>query len=218
MENQSYIQMDVRDSGSKRSPSSVNLVMDTFISASSNVHMTKAVCNEGWLLFNFTNDASRCNHDEITQVLTKQDKGGRQPRSYDEHLFRQLLDSVVGKPHAITACLIDAHPSLGKPSQKLLRWREFVDPARDGAVLPIVRIRASMCTAYRGVVVKFENALADSGYLPFLIKNEGNADLNEKLRAKIGAAFELIAAYQKNARRAGSAFTVPRWPAILLTS
>ncbi|MQY45026.1 hypothetical protein GAO09_02920 [Rhizobiales bacterium RZME27] len=218
MENQSYIQMDVRDSGSKRSRSSVDLVVDAFILAASSVPMTKTVCKEGPLLFNFANDASRYDHDEITQVLKKQDKGGRQTRRYDEHLFRQLLDSVVGKPHAITACLIDTHPSSGKPSQKLLQWREFVDPARDGAVLPIVRIRASMCAAYRGGVVKLENALTDNGYLPFLIKNEGNTDLNEKLRAKIGAAFELIGAYQKNARRVGSAFTVPQWPAIVLMS
>lgn len=131
-----------------------------------------------------------------------------------------VLGLVVGRPQAIAVCLIDLDPQLGSLHQHLFRWRTFIDAARDGAILPVIRSALSDCgefsrsdSAWFGDI---EGALKTCGYLAFVVRGEGFDEVNEMLQAKICAAFGLIKTFQQNARRTGSAYSTPRWPAILI--
>lgn len=143
-------------------------------------------------------------------------------RSSSDIYFRSVCDAVLGKSCAIAICVIDADSGSANSLRQILRrLAHRIDASRDGAVLPIIRVAASVDVASKAperhsVIKETEGLLKSSGYLPFRIDGYVLLEARELLQAKIKAALELIATFQKNARRPGSVFAVPRWPAILL--
>lgn len=131
-----------------------------------------------------------------------------------------VLGLVVGQPQAIAICLIDLDRQFSSLHQHLFRWRTFIDAARDGAILPIIQSALSDCGEFNRSNSSgsgdIEGALKTCGYLPFVVRGEGTGAVNQMLNAKVCAAFGLIKTFQQNARRTGSAYSTPRWPAILI--
>lgn len=143
-------------------------------------------------------------------------------RGPSETLFRSVCDAVLGKAHTIAICIIDADRGSSQSLRHNLRQLAHrIDASQDGAFLPVIRVAASVGVTSPApkehlIIKETEGVLKSSGYLPFRIDGYFVLGAQEMLQAKILAALELIATFQKNARRPGSVYAIPRWPAILL--
>ncbi|MFC8298751.1 phosphoketolase [Micromonospora orduensis] len=122
-------------------------------------------------------------------------------------------------PDLVVACVIgDGEAETGPLAGSWLS-NVFLNPARDGAVLPILHLNgykiANPTVLSRIPEADLFDLLHGSGYQPYVVAGDDPAEVHRTLAATMDRALDEIAAIQSRAR-SGGVVERPRWPMIVL--
>jgi len=134
------------------------------------------------------------------------------------HAFGAAFDN----PDLVVACVVgDGEAETGALAAA---WHstKFLNPARDGAVLPILHLNgykiANPTILSRTSDDDLRSLFIGYGYQPIFVEGHEPADMHRQMASAFGRAFDLIESLQKSARNSPLAIGVPRWPMIVLRS
>ncbi|MFI6264030.1 phosphoketolase [Micromonospora sp. NPDC051006] len=122
-------------------------------------------------------------------------------------------------PDLLVACVIgDGEAETGPLAGSWLS-NVFLNPARDGAVLPILHLNgykiASPTVFSRIPEPDLLELMHGFGYQPYVVAGDDPAQVHQTLAATLDRALDEIAAIQRRAR-SGGAVERPRWPMIIM--
>ena len=133
------------------------------------------------------------------------------------HAFGAAFDN----PDLIVACVIGDGEAETGPLATAWHSNKFLDPATDGAVLPILHLNgykiASPTILARISREELEQLLRGYGWTPFFVEGHEPDLMHEAMAATLDMAVERIKQFQQHARTRGDS-TRPRWPMIVLNS
>jgi xylulose-5-phosphate/fructose-6-phosphate phosphoketolase len=131
------------------------------------------------------------------------------------HAYGAAFDN----PELLVACVVgDGEAETGPLAASWLS-NVFLNPARDGAVLPILHLNgykiANPTVLARIPEEDLVSMMRGYGYQPYLVTGDDPATVHQELAATLDRAFDDIAAIQRHARTTGDA-SRPRWPMLVL--
>jgi xylulose-5-phosphate/fructose-6-phosphate phosphoketolase len=133
------------------------------------------------------------------------------------HAYGAAFDS----PDLIVACVVGDGEAETGPAAAAWHSNKFLDPARDGAVLPILHLNgykiANPTILARIEHTELEKLFVGNGYKPYFVEGSDPDLMHEAMAATLDRSLDEIAAIQKTARSAKSV-TRPQWPMIILRS
>ena len=131
------------------------------------------------------------------------------------HAYGAAFDN----PDLVVACVIGDGEAETGPLATSWHSNKFVDPARDGAVLPILHLNgykiANPTVLSRIGEDELVSLLEGYGHRPYLVTCDDPTAVHDLLAATFDAVFDEIAAIQSSAR-SGPRTSRPRWPMIVL--
>jgi xylulose-5-phosphate/fructose-6-phosphate phosphoketolase len=96
----------------------------------------------------------------------------------------------------------------------------FLNPGRDGAVLPIVHLNgykiAGPTVLGRSAADEITSLLTGHGYEPYVVDGDDPMEMHARLAATLDTCYARIRAIQEQARRRAAPGGRPRWPVIVL--
>ncbi len=130
------------------------------------------------------------------------------------HAYGAVLDN----PGLVAACVIGDGEAETGPLATAWHSNKFLDPAGDGAVLPILHLNgykiANPTVLARIGDDELDALLRGYGYLPYLVEGDDPATMHQLLAATLDEVFDRIAEIQRAARDGGD-LSRPRWPMIV---
>ena len=133
------------------------------------------------------------------------------------HAFGAVFDN----PDLVAACVIGDGEAETGPLATSWHGNKFLNPASDGAVLPILHLNgykiANPTVLARIPHEELEALFRGYGYAPIFVEGDEPQAMHQKMAAALDAAFASILSIQKNARNGGKAER-PIWPMIVLRS
>ncbi len=133
------------------------------------------------------------------------------------HAFGAAFDS----PELVVACVIGDGEAETGPLATAWHSNKFLDPATDGAVLPILHLNgwkiANPTVLARIPREELEQLFHGYGWAPLFVEGEEPGPMHEAMAAALDQAIEQIHAIQHEARGEGVR-SRPRWPMIVLAS
>ena len=136
------------------------------------------------------------------------------------HAYGAVLDN----PDLIVACVVGDGEAETGPLATAWHSNKFINPARDGAVLPILHLNgykiANPTLLSRISHEELEALFRGYGYEPFFVEGSDPTEMHQKMAATLDACHDRIRSAQTEARGSsnGSQVTRPRWPMIVLRS
>ncbi len=131
------------------------------------------------------------------------------------HAYGAAFDN----PGLIVACVIGDGESETGPLAGSWHSNKFLDPARDGAVLPILHLNgykiANPTVPARIPHAELESLLRGYGYTVHTVQGDDPKLVHQQLAATLDAVMDEIRAIQRRARSEGEE-SRPAWPAIVL--
>ncbi len=133
------------------------------------------------------------------------------------HSYGMVLDN----PDLIVACVVGDGEAETGPLATAWHSNKFVNPIRDGAVLPILNLNgykiANPTILARISHEELESLFVGYGYKPYFVEGSDPDVMHQKMAATLEEAIGEIRAQQQKARTTKTAFR-PRWPMIVLRS
>jgi xylulose-5-phosphate/fructose-6-phosphate phosphoketolase len=133
------------------------------------------------------------------------------------HAYGMAFDN----PNLIVACVIGDGEAETGPLAAAWHSNKFLNPVRDGAVLPILNLNgykiANPTVLARISHEELEALLAGYGYTPIFVEGDQPASMHQSMAAALERAIGDIRASQSQARQSNAPFR-PRWPMIVLRS
>ncbi len=133
------------------------------------------------------------------------------------HAFGAAFDN----PDLIVACVVGDGEAETGPLATAWHSNKFLDPATDGAVLPILHLNgykiANPTLLARITREELEQLLRGYGWTPYFVSGHEPALMHEAMAATLDVAVEQIRAIQREARQENN-IERPRWPMIVLES
>jgi xylulose-5-phosphate/fructose-6-phosphate phosphoketolase len=133
------------------------------------------------------------------------------------HAYGAVLDN----PDLIACCVIGDGEAETGPLATSWHSNKFIDPRRDGAVLPILHLNgykiANPTILARIPRTELAALLEGMGYSPRFVEGSDPEEMHELMAEALDAAVREIHEAQQSAR-SGGGFERPRWPAIVLVS
>ena len=127
--------------------------------------------------------------------------------------------AVFDNPDLIVACVVGDGEAETGPLAASWHSNKFLNPARDGAVLPILHLNGYKISNPTVLARISNEELADLfrgyGYNPFFVEGHEPEKMHELMAGTLEAVLAEINAIQQNARANGFR-TRPRWPMIVL--
>jgi xylulose-5-phosphate/fructose-6-phosphate phosphoketolase len=131
------------------------------------------------------------------------------------HAYGAAFDN----PDLIVACVVGDGEAETGPLATSWHSNKFLNPATDGAVLPILHLNgykiANPTVLARIPHAELENLMRGYGYEPFTLEGDDPAVMHQQAAAIFDTIFDRIAAIQKAAREEGSTER-PAWPMLIL--
>ena len=131
------------------------------------------------------------------------------------HAYSAALDN----PDLIVACVVGDGEAETGPLATAWHSNKFINPLRDGAVLPILNLNgyeiANPTILARISHEELEALFTGYGYTPYFVEGSEPAAMHRAMAATLDAAIGEIRAAQQRARASGVAER-PRWPMIVL--
>ena len=131
------------------------------------------------------------------------------------HAYGAALDN----PELIVACVVGDGEAETGPLATAWHSNKFINPVRDGAVLPILNLNgykiANPTILARISHEELEALFVGYGYKPYFVEGSEPPEMHQKMAATLDAIVAEIRAVQKKARDTGKAER-PRWPMIVL--
>jgi xylulose-5-phosphate/fructose-6-phosphate phosphoketolase len=131
------------------------------------------------------------------------------------HAYGAAFDN----PDLLVACVIgDGEAETGPLAASWLS-NVFLNPARDGAVLPILHLNgykiANPTVLARIPEADLLSMMRGYGYEPYLVSGSDPTAVHQELAAVLDRSLDDIATYQRHARTTGDVAR-PRWPMVIL--
>ncbi|HEY9791357.1 MAG TPA: phosphoketolase family protein [Candidatus Obscuribacterales bacterium] len=130
--------------------------------------------------------------------------------------------TVMDNPGLITAVVVGDGESETGALATSWHSNKFINPARDGAVLPILHLngyKINNPTIFARMdhddLKKF---FEGCGYQPYFVEGGDALTMHQAMAATLDQCLKDIQAIQKNARTSGGNGKLPRWPMIVLRS
>jgi xylulose-5-phosphate/fructose-6-phosphate phosphoketolase len=134
------------------------------------------------------------------------------------HAFGAAFDN----PDLIVACVIGDGEAETGPLATGWHSNKFLNPARDGAVLPILHLNgykiANPTVLARIGREELEQLLRGYGYEPFFVEGHDSAKMHPLMAQTLDTVVAQIKQIQAAARKAGDSPKRPKWPMIVLKS
>jgi xylulose-5-phosphate/fructose-6-phosphate phosphoketolase len=134
------------------------------------------------------------------------------------HAYGAAFDN----PDLIVACVIGDGEAETGPLAASWHSNKFLNPARDGAVLPILHLNgykiANPTILGRASDEDLTHLFKGYGYEPFFVEGHEPAKMHQQMAAAFDKIFDRIRAIQKQARDGTAPQACPRWPMIVLRS
>ncbi|HEX4369760.1 MAG TPA: phosphoketolase family protein [Rhizomicrobium sp.] len=131
------------------------------------------------------------------------------------HAFGAVFDN----PDLIVACVVGDGEAETGPLATAWHGNKFLNPVRDGAVLPILHLNgykiANPTILARIPNPELESLFRGYGYEPIVVEGDDPKEMHPKMAAASDHAFDIIAAIQKKARTKNDSER-PIWPMIVL--
>ena len=131
------------------------------------------------------------------------------------HAYGAALDN----PDLIVACVIGDGEAETGPLATAWHSNKFVNPVRDGTVLPILNLNgykiANPTVLSRISHEELESLFVGYGYRPYFVEGDDHEAMHQKMAATLDAVAAEIRAIRERARSAGTVER-PRWPMIVL--
>ncbi|MGH7143327.1 MAG: phosphoketolase family protein, partial [Planctomycetota bacterium] len=131
--------------------------------------------------------------------------------------------AVFDNPDLIAACVVGDGEAETGPLAASWHSNKFLNPARDGAVLPILHLNgykiAGPTVLARIPEEELKELLRGYGYQPYVVAGDQPEAVHQALAATLEKCVSEIRAAQKTAREAqknGQPVTRPAWPMIIL--
>ncbi len=129
--------------------------------------------------------------------------------------------AVFDNPDLLACCVVGDGEAETGPLATSWHSNKFLDPARDGAVLPVLHLNgykiANPTVLARIAPQELRSLLEGYGYAPRFVEGSEPSQMHAVMAAELDAALDEIAAIQAAARGSGSAQR-PAWPMIVLRS
>jgi xylulose-5-phosphate/fructose-6-phosphate phosphoketolase len=133
------------------------------------------------------------------------------------HAYGMAFDN----PDLVVACVVGDGEAETGPLATAWHSNKFLNPARDGAVLPILNLNgykiANPTILSRISHEELEALFVGYGYKPWFVEGSDPALMHQAMAAALEGAIGEIRAHQKAARASNKAER-PRWPMIVLRS
>ncbi|WCK68737.1 phosphoketolase family protein [Agrobacterium tumefaciens] len=133
------------------------------------------------------------------------------------HAYGAAFDN----PNLVVACVVGDGEAETGPLAASWHSNKFINPARDGAVLPILHLNgykiANPTLLARIDDSDLDNLFRGYGYEPFFVEGHEPENMHRQMAAVLDAAFDRIHEIQQQAR-SGQSDGCPRWPMIVLRS
>ena len=138
------------------------------------------------------------------------------------HAYGMAFDN----PDVIVACVVGDGEAETGPLATAWHSNKFINPARDGAVLPVLNLNgykiANPTILARISHEELEALFVGYGYKPYFVEGSDPMAMHQKMAETLERAVDDIKAIQRKARHgngtAAAAATRPRWPMIVLRS
>ena len=131
------------------------------------------------------------------------------------HAFGAAFDN----PDLIVAVVIGDGEAETGPLMGSLHSNKFLNPIRDGAVLPILHLNgykiANPTISARISEEELDSLLIGFGWMPHVVEGDDPLLMHRKMAATVEECIDQIRSIQKDARRTGIQDR-PRWPLIIL--
>jgi phosphoketolase len=131
------------------------------------------------------------------------------------HAYGAAFDN----PNLIVACIVGDGEAETGPLATGWHSNKFLNPASDGAVLPILHLNgykiANPTLLARIDTPELEDYLRGCGYQPLIVAGDDPQEMHQLMAATLDRALAEIRGIQSEARTAGFKCR-PRWPAIVL--
>ncbi len=131
------------------------------------------------------------------------------------HAYGAAFDN----PDLVVAAVVGDGEAETGPLAASWHSNKFLDPVRDGAVLPILHLNgykiANPTVLARIPAEELDSLMRGYGYVPITVAGDEPADVHRQLAAALDDAFDQIAAIQRAAREDGQTGR-PLWPMIIL--
>ncbi|HYW93101.1 MAG TPA: phosphoketolase family protein [Gammaproteobacteria bacterium] len=131
------------------------------------------------------------------------------------HAFGAAFDN----PHLVVACMIGDGEFETGPLATAWHGNKFLNPKRDGAVLPILHLNgykiANPTVPARIGRERLESLLRGCGYAPRFVAGDDPSRVHQSLAGALEAAVDEILSIRHRAREQGIE-ELPEWPAIVL--
>ena len=128
---------------------------------------------------------------------------------------------VFDNPDLIVACVVGDGEAETGPLATAWHSNKFLNPIRDGAVLPILNLNgykiANPTILARISHEELESLFVGYGYKPYFVEGSDPDVMHQKMAATLEEAIGEIRAQQQKARTTKTPFR-PRWPMIVLRS
>jgi xylulose-5-phosphate/fructose-6-phosphate phosphoketolase len=133
------------------------------------------------------------------------------------HAYGAALDN----PDLLVACVVGDGEAETGPLATAWHSNKFINPVRDGAVLPILSLNgykiANPTILARISKPELEALFVGYGYKPYFVEGSDPAEMHQKMAETLERAVDDIHTVQWEARRTNTP-TRPRWPMIVLRS
>ena len=130
--------------------------------------------------------------------------------------------AVFDNPDLIAACVVGDGEAETGPMAASWHSNKFLNPARDGAVLPILHLNgykiANPTLLGRMADEEIESLFTGYGYEPFFVEGSEPAAMHQLMAGTLDTVFDRIREIQAEARAPRAAAKRPRWPMIILRS
>ncbi|PDT16426.1 phosphoketolase [Rhizobium sp. J15] len=134
------------------------------------------------------------------------------------HAYGAAFDN----PDLIVTCVVGDGEAETGPLAASWHSNKFLNPARDGAVLPILHLNgykiANPTILARTGDDNLRRLFEGYGYEPFFVEGHEPQDMHRQMAATLDRIFDRISEIQRQARNGEAADGCPRWPMIVLRS
>lgn len=134
------------------------------------------------------------------------------------HAFGAAFDN----PDLVVPCVIGDGEAETGPLASSWHGIKFLNPERDGAVLPILHLNgykiANPTLLGRSSDEDLHQLFSGYGYEPIFVCGHEPEKMHPLMAEALDNAFSKIAKYQREARSGNASTDVPRWPMIILRS
>ncbi len=132
------------------------------------------------------------------------------------HAFGAAFDN----PNLVVVAVVGDGEAETAPLEGSWKGTSFLDPTRDGAVLPILHLNgykiAGPTVLGRASDEDIARILQGHGYEPRFVEGDDPKLVHEALATALDASLDAIARIQRDARARGKTTERPRWPVIVL--